>query len=146
MVEAKRRPPDYEQPERHPAGMRELFGFLAPLRGAYFSKIAIRWSTLRFDHRLLSGKPCGLEMRIITFEARPAERNVFGAMNMRFPTFRSYGARRIFLNLCSIDISSLRDEELYRTSNVITNLVRKQELEALLRSAAAAAINNTLAP
>src|SRR5229473_5590436 len=30
--------------------------------------------------------------------------------------FRSSGARRIFLNLCSLNISSLWDEELCRTS------------------------------
>ena len=30
----------------------------------------------------------------------------------RFAMFRSSGARAIFLNLCSINISTLRDEEL----------------------------------
>src|SRR5713226_3963655 len=46
----------------------------------------------------------------------PAERNVCDDEYARSATFRSSGARRIFLNLCSINISSLRDEELCRRS------------------------------
>ena len=42
----------------------------------------------------------------------PAERNVCGDEYARSATFRSSGAKRIFLNLHSINISSLWDEEL----------------------------------
>ena len=47
-------------------------------------------------------------------------------------TFRSSGARRIFLNLCSINISSLRDEELSRTSASSQISPEKQEVVGLL--------------
>src|SRR5256885_16473215 len=40
---------------------------------------------------------------------------MFAPMNARLAMFRSSGARRIFLNLYSINISSLWDEELCRT-------------------------------
>ena len=40
---------------------------------------------------------------------------MFAPMNARSAMFRSSGARRIFLNLYSINISSLWDEELCRT-------------------------------
>src|SRR2546425_10728762 len=51
----------------------------------------------------------------------------------RSAPFRSSGARRIFLNLRSINIWSLRDEELYitRTSSQIS--AEKQEVDRLLR-------------
>ena len=45
----------------------------------------------------------------------PAERNVRPDEYGRSAMFRSSGARRIFLNLYSINISSLWDEELCRT-------------------------------
>src|SRR2546425_1679709 len=50
----------------------------------------------------------------------------------RSATFRSSGARRIFLNLRSVNISSLRDEELYITRTSLISL-EKQEVDRLLR-------------
>jgi hypothetical protein len=43
----------------------------------------------------------------------------------RSATFRSSGARTIFLNFSSIDISSLRDEELQPNVAIVANLGRK---------------------
>lgn len=45
----------------------------------------------------------------------PAERNVCGDEYARSATFRSSGARRIFWSLRSINITFLRDEELFGT-------------------------------
>ena len=57
----------------------------------------------------------------------PEERNVSGDKYSRSATFRSSGAAKIFCSLPSINIPSLRDEELAREISS-----RKQELEDLL--------------
>src|SRR3989442_12181118 len=55
----------------------------------------------------------------------PAERNVRRDKYARSITFRSSGARTIFLNLGSINISSLAGRGAVPTFDVVTNLVRK---------------------
>jgi hypothetical protein len=72
-----------------------------------------------------------IDTRITPTTRAPAERNVRRDEDARSSTFRSSGARTIFLNSCSINISSLRDEELCRTSTSAQISSGKQELARL---------------